>query len=251
MCCRCWGQTLEGLNIPTLQRLPELVSSSSLCCPLRSSSRAEVALIPQSSGSPVKPRLLHSPHRTQVVFGGFSFKHGCWWWDSCLCVGLSGCSLPSVLPTDPFQPLPSPNHGPAVPTLCQGSQRLSDSISVWVGKATLEGHGLCSPLVALWMFTSCAGLACHQRYGSRAERWRPGGAVQRSPAHSSLFPHWWGWCPTEGVPGAVCDITPQWHRLPGQLWPPAGAPQPITPSQVSPSSLRPDAPGRGSVHAQV
>lgn len=100
----------KGLNGPTLQCLPEPARCSSLCCPLCSGSRAGVALVPQSTGSPVKPILLHSPHGSQVGFGGFSFKCGHWWWDGHLCVGLAGCSLPSVLLTNLFQLLLSPNQ---------------------------------------------------------------------------------------------------------------------------------------------
>lgn len=260
MCCRCWGQTPKGLNGPTLQHLPELVSSSSLCCSLRSSSRAEVTLVPL-----LEPCLLHSPHRNQVVFGGFSFKHGCRWWDSHLCVGLSSWSLPSVLPTDPFQPLPSPGCGTALPTLCQGSQRLSDLPNATRGVCGGERRDFCvggqghpgelwpvlSPGCSLDVrVPSCwAGLSPALWEQSRVMvSWRgcaeePGSLLTVSPL-VGLFP-------TGGVPGAVCDIAPQWHPLPGQLWPPAGTRQPITPSQVSPSSLRPDVPGRGSVHAQV
>lgn len=116
----------KGLNGPTLQLLPEPASGSSLRCPLCSGSRAEVALVPQSAGSPMKPQRLHGPHGSQVGFGGFSLKRGHWWWDGHLCLGLTGYSLPSVLPSDPFQPLPSPNHSPAVPMQHQWSRRLSD-----------------------------------------------------------------------------------------------------------------------------
>lgn len=53
--------------------------------------------------------------------------------------------------------------------------------------------------------------------------------------------------PHSCVPGAVCDIPPQWQPLPGQLWPPLRPPA-SPPAQSS--SLRPEKPMRGSVFAQ-
>lgn len=83
-----------------------------------------------------------------------------------------------------------------------------------------------------------------------------GGGPQRSP---HCLPTGGACAPLGGVPGAVCDVSPQWRPLPGQSWLAPVAPQPVAPPArpptlpacCRPSSLGPDAPVRGSVCSEV
>lgn len=71
------------------------------------------------------------------------------------------------------------------------------------------GRAVVCPLLQL-----LAGYLCPLMLGwpvTSAEGWCP--VVQLTP---QLFPCRWDWGLTR-VPGAVCDIPPQWQPLPGQL----------------------------------